>query len=31
MAVRLATGRTAAELIDSLTRTQEVKGARWNP
>jgi putative Mg2+ transporter-C (MgtC) family protein len=31
VAVRLGTGRTAAELIDSLTRTQEVRGARWNP
>jgi putative Mg2+ transporter-C (MgtC) family protein len=31
VAVRLGTGRTAAELIDSLTQTQEVKGASWNP
>ena len=29
--VRLGTGRTAAELIDSLTQTEEVRGARWNP
>ena len=29
--VRLQTGRGAAEVIDVLTRTQEVKGARWNP
>jgi putative Mg2+ transporter-C (MgtC) family protein len=31
VAVRLSTGRTAAELIDSLTHTQDVRGARWNP
>ena len=29
--VRLGTGRTAAELIDSLTQTEDVRGARWNP
>jgi putative Mg2+ transporter-C (MgtC) family protein len=29
--VRLATGRTAAELIDALTKAEEVRGARWNP
>jgi putative Mg2+ transporter-C (MgtC) family protein len=31
MRVRLQTGQEAAEVIDVLTRTQEVKGARWNP
>jgi putative Mg2+ transporter-C (MgtC) family protein len=31
MRVRLQTGHAAAEVIDVLTRTQEVKGARWNP
>jgi putative Mg2+ transporter-C (MgtC) family protein len=29
--VRMTRGRGAAEVIDALTRTQEVKGARWNP
>jgi putative Mg2+ transporter-C (MgtC) family protein len=29
--VRLGSGRTAAELIDSLTKTEHVRGARWNP
>jgi putative Mg2+ transporter-C (MgtC) family protein len=29
--VRLATGRTAAELIDALTKAEHVRGARWNP
>jgi putative Mg2+ transporter-C (MgtC) family protein len=29
--LRLATGRSAAELIDALTRTEDVRGARWNP
>jgi putative Mg2+ transporter-C (MgtC) family protein len=29
--VRLQTGHAAAEVIDALTRTQAVKGARWNP
>ena len=29
--VRLATGHTAAELIDALSRAEEVRGARWNP
>jgi hypothetical protein len=31
MRVRLSSGRTAAELIDSLTKTEDVRGARWNP
>jgi putative Mg2+ transporter-C (MgtC) family protein len=31
MRVRLQTGHGAAEVIDALTRTQAVKGARWNP
>jgi putative Mg2+ transporter-C (MgtC) family protein len=31
MRVRLESGRVAAELIDALTRVQDVKGARWNP
>jgi putative Mg2+ transporter-C (MgtC) family protein len=31
MRVRLQTGHAAAEVIDALTRTQAVKGARWNP
>jgi putative Mg2+ transporter-C (MgtC) family protein len=29
--VRLGTERTAAELIDALTQSQDVRGARWNP
>ena len=29
--VRLASGRTAAELIDALTKAEHVRGARWNP
>ena len=29
--LRLGSGRTAAELIDALTHTQDVRGARWNP
>ena len=29
--VRLGTGHTAAELIDSLSQAEEVRGARWNP
>jgi putative Mg2+ transporter-C (MgtC) family protein len=31
MRVRIQTGRSAAELLDALTRTHQVKGARWNP
>jgi putative Mg2+ transporter-C (MgtC) family protein len=31
MRVRLASGKTAAELIDSLTKTEDVRAARWNP
>jgi putative Mg2+ transporter-C (MgtC) family protein len=31
MRVRLESGKAAAEVIDALTRAQEVKGARWNP
>lgn len=31
MRVRLASGKTAAELIDSLTKAEDVRGARWNP
>jgi putative Mg2+ transporter-C (MgtC) family protein len=31
MRVRLERGRDAADLIDALTRAEEVKGARWNP
>jgi putative Mg2+ transporter-C (MgtC) family protein len=31
MRVRLASNRTAAELIDSLTKAEDVRGARWNP
>jgi putative Mg2+ transporter-C (MgtC) family protein len=31
MRVRIERGRGAAELIDALTRTHEVRGARWNP
>jgi putative Mg2+ transporter-C (MgtC) family protein len=31
VAVRLGTGRSAAELIDSLTQIEGVRGARWNP
>jgi putative Mg2+ transporter-C (MgtC) family protein len=31
MRVRLGSGRTAAELIDSLTKAEDVRGARWNP
>jgi putative Mg2+ transporter-C (MgtC) family protein len=29
--VRIERGRSAAELIDALTRAHAVKGARWNP
>jgi putative Mg2+ transporter-C (MgtC) family protein len=29
--VRLGTERTAAELIDALTQSEDVRGARWNP
>jgi putative Mg2+ transporter-C (MgtC) family protein len=29
--VRLAAGRTGAELIDALTHAEDVRGARWNP
>jgi putative Mg2+ transporter-C (MgtC) family protein len=29
--VRIERGRTVAELLDALTRAQDVKGARWNP
>jgi putative Mg2+ transporter-C (MgtC) family protein len=29
--VRIARGRSAAHLLDALTRAQDVKGARWNP
>lgn len=29
--VRLGTGKTAAELIDALTRADAVRAARWNP
>ena len=31
MRVRLESGRDAAEVLDALTRTEAVKGARWNP
>jgi len=31
MRVKVETGRRAAELVDALTRTHQVKGARWNP
>jgi putative Mg2+ transporter-C (MgtC) family protein len=31
MRVRVRSGRTSAELIDALSRTNQVKGARWNP
>ena len=31
MRVRVRTGRSAAELLDALSQTHEVKGARWNP
>jgi putative Mg2+ transporter-C (MgtC) family protein len=31
MRVRLTSGRSAAALLDALTRAQAVKGARWNP
>jgi putative Mg2+ transporter-C (MgtC) family protein len=31
MRVRVRTGRSAAELLDALTQTQQVKGARWDP
>jgi putative Mg2+ transporter-C (MgtC) family protein len=31
MRVRIEGGRTAAALLDALTRAQDVKGARWNP
>mgnify|MGYP003439761680 FL=1 len=29
--VRLASGKTAAQLIDALTQAEAVRGARWNP
>jgi putative Mg2+ transporter-C (MgtC) family protein len=29
--VRIERGRSAATLLDALTRAQDVKGARWNP
>jgi putative Mg2+ transporter-C (MgtC) family protein len=29
--LRLASNRSAAELIDALTRAEDVRGARWNP
>jgi putative Mg2+ transporter-C (MgtC) family protein len=29
--VRLGSGKSGAELIDALTRTEAVRGARWNP
>lgn len=29
--VRLESGRSAAELIDALAQSQDVRGARWNP
>jgi putative Mg2+ transporter-C (MgtC) family protein len=29
--LRIASGRTAAALLDALNRTQNVKAARWNP
>jgi hypothetical protein len=31
MRVRIERGRSAAALIDALTRAHAVKGARWNP
>jgi putative Mg2+ transporter-C (MgtC) family protein len=31
MRVRIERGRSAAELIDAMTRAEDVKGARWNP
>ena len=31
MRVRLGSGHTAAELIDSLIKAEDVRGARWNP
>jgi putative Mg2+ transporter-C (MgtC) family protein len=31
MRVRIEGGRSAAALLDALTRAQDVKGARWNP
>ncbi|HET6642195.1 MAG TPA: MgtC/SapB family protein [Gaiellaceae bacterium] len=31
MRVRIQSGRSAAELLDALTQTHQVKGARWNP
>jgi putative Mg2+ transporter-C (MgtC) family protein len=31
MRVQMHSGRAPAELIDALTRTNQVKGARWNP
>ena len=31
MRVKVSSGRSAAELLDALTHTQNVKGARWNP
>jgi putative Mg2+ transporter-C (MgtC) family protein len=31
MRVRIERGRGAAELIDALSRRQEIRGARWNP
>jgi uncharacterized membrane protein YhiD involved in acid resistance len=29
--VRLPSGRSAAALMDELTKTESVRGARWNP
>lgn len=29
--VRLGSGRSAAELIDALAQSEDVRGARWNP
>jgi putative Mg2+ transporter-C (MgtC) family protein len=29
--LRLESGQTAAELIDALTKAEDVRGARWNP
>jgi putative Mg2+ transporter-C (MgtC) family protein len=31
LSVRLASGKTAAELIDAMTQVEDVRGARWNP
>jgi putative Mg2+ transporter-C (MgtC) family protein len=31
LSVRLGTGKTAAELVDALTKVEDVRGARWNP